>query len=317
MQTGNKLVLLLQINDTHLAEISPGSRTPGYCFDILTKLEWCVRLAEQHKVDAIVHTGDWFHSKYAHKTPYWLINKVIGIIKRSGKLWLTIPGNHDYPPGFGDLTRQPYWTLVASGAVVDVSHTPYGFSDGTVVGGVEYTDEHVVTKIHNRWDMFDGPKPSVLVLHQLIEDGEEKRPYEFIDAQDLKGLARVVLYGHVHEDHGAYAIGKTYFCNPGALSRGSLAEGDLKRSPQVALVDVRPDISIQLFDVPHRSVEECYLLDKVERKKLISTDVESFVSAVEQTQFSALSFDNVKRLLEEVEDVDVRKVCLAIWDNVA
>ena len=311
------MVLILQINDSHLAENPPGSRTIGYCSEILCKLEWCVRFAKQHKVDAIVHTGDWFHSKYAHKTPYWLINKVIGIIKESHKLWLTIPGNHDYPPGFGDLTRQPYWTLVASGAVLDVSRTPYSFSDGTVIGGMEYTDEHVVVKIHKRWDIFDGPSPDILVLHQLIEPGIEDRVYEFINANELEGLARVILYGHVHDDHGAYKIGKTSFSNPGALSRGSLSEGDLKRSPQVALIDVSPDISIQFFEIPHKPIEECYLLDKVERRKLINADIDSFVSAVEQTRFSALSFDNVRKLAEDVEDEDVREVCLSIWDSMS
>ena len=308
--------LLLQINDTHLAESPPGSRTTGYCMEILCKLEWCVRLAEQHNVDAIVHAGDWFHSKYAHKTPYWLINKVIDIIKGSKRLWLTVPGNHDYPPGFGDLTRQPYWTLVASGAVIDVPRTPYRFNDGTIVGGVEYIDEHAATKILKRWDMFDGPSPAVLILHQLIEPQKLGQVYEFIEANELEGLARVILYGHVHEDHGVYKIGETHFCNPGALSRGSLSEGDLKRAPQVALINVSSDISIQLFDVPHKPVEECYLLDKVERRKLIKADIESFVSAVEQTRFSALSFDNVRKLAEDIEDEETREVCLSIWDNV-
>ena len=311
------MALLLQINDSHLAETPPGSRTTGYCFDILCKLEWCVRLAERLKVDAIVHTGDWFHSKYAHKTPYWLINKVIDIIEKSHRLWLTVPGNHDYPPGFGDLTRQPYWTLVASGVVTDISRTPYYFSDGTLIAGVEYIDEQAVLKIHKRWDMFDGPSPAVLVLHQLIEPREEGQVYEFINASELEGLAKVILYGHVHEDHGVYKIGETHFCNPGALSRGSLSEKDLKRSPQVALIDVLPGVSIKLFDVPHKPVEECYLLDKVERRKLINADIDSFVSAVEQTQFSALSFDNVRKLAEAVEDEDVREACLAIWNNVA
>ena len=310
-------MLLLQINDSHLAETPPGSRTPGYCMEMLCKLEWCIRFAEQHKVDAIVHTGDWFHSKYAHKTPYWLLNKVIEIIKKSRKLWFTIPGNHDYPPGFGDLTRQPYWTLVASGAVIDISRTPYRFADESIVDGVEYIDEHAATKILKRRDIFDGPKPVVLVLHQLIEPGDVVRPYEFIDANELEGLARVILYGHVHEDHGAYKIGETCFSNPGALSRGSLSEGDLKRSPQVALIDIGQDVNIQLFEVPHKPIEECYLLDKVERKKLINTDVESFVSAVEQTRFSALSFDNVRKLAEDIEDEGVRGACLEIWNSVA
>lgn len=310
------MVSILQINDSHLAENPPGSRTVGYCSDIFCKLEWCARLAVEHGVDAVVHTGDWFHSKYAHKTPYWLINKIIKLVKGNGRPWLTIPGNHDYPPGYGDLTRQPYWTLVESGAVIDVSYTPYRFDDGTVVAGVGYTDEQFVPKIHQLWNMFDGAMPSVLVLHQLIEPGEESRPYEFIRPTELEGLARVILYGHVHEDHGAYRIGKTRFCNPGALSRGSLSEMDLRRSPKVALIDVGPHINMQLFEVPHRPVEECYLLDKVERRKLINTDVDSFVSAVEQTQFSALSFGGVQNILREIKDEDVREVCLEIWDNV-
>lgn len=53
----------------------------------------------------------------------------------------------------------------------------------------------------------------------------------------MPSTSGVVYYGHIHENHGAYRSAGMWFCNQGAISRGSLHESTLKRAPGVTLYD--------------------------------------------------------------------------------
>jgi len=308
---------ILQINDPHFSEVPPSSRTATYCLDVLNKFEWALKFAVHQQVDDIICTGDWFHSKLAHRTPHWLVNKLLTMLREilcrpEHPYVLSIPGNHDFPPGFGDLNRQPYQTLVAADLVKDIADNPIIATDGTVIVGCAYKDENAFAHIMN---VAAKHKPTVLVLHQQIEAPGCSQPFDFLPAEKLAGAAPFILYGHVHVVHGTYQVGDTIFCNPSNISRGSIAEADVLRIPQVALIDTSTR-QVECVAIPHRPAAEVFLLDKVERRKTISMDIAAFVENIEQTQFVALSHEVVRDRLAAIEDVDVRDECLNIWDNV-
>lgn len=312
---------LLQLNDPHLSETPPSSRTAFYCMEVLDKLAWVLAKARELHVDVLICTGDWFHSKIAQRTPYWLINRLLRMLADEPYQILSIAGNHDFPPGFGDLDRQPYNTLIASGLVCDIHDKVFTCGDGTDIVGCRYHDQDAFAHILN---MVAKYKPDVLVLHQQIEPPGSTQIFEFIPADKLVGVAKLVLYGHVHDYHGIYDVtvegftippAVTTFSNPGNISRGSIAERDLKRTPSVAFFDTATG-EREVIGIPHKPIEEVFLLDKIERRKMISLDIERFVETVEQTQFVALSHDVVRGRLLQIEDAGVRTSSIDIWDQV-
>ncbi len=314
---------IIQINDPHFSDVAPASRSTSYCEDILTKFAWCLKYAAEKKADYVICTGDWFHSKVAHRVSHHLVNRVLKIIWDSKIEIVTIPGNHDYPPGFGDMSRQPYETIARLSLMYDCSdkrYLPGRFGEVVGFGYMDDVDEYVDKVSH----FCSGEKPRIVVLHQQVEPlGAPEQPFSYIPAERLvpifkKAGVKLCLYGHVHDNHGIYGVDGVMFCNPGSVSRGSISERDVKRAPCLAdiLIGEDGEPSIELIEIPHRPPEDVFLFDKVERKRTLGVDIEQFMGAIQATSFKQITANSVSEHLRKVEPEGVRNACMEIWDGI-
>jgi len=310
------MLRIVQINDPHFSDVPPASRSTSYCEDILTKFEWCLKYAVDKKASYVVCTGDWFHSKVAHRVSHHLVNRIIDVIRKAGVEVLTIAGNHDFPPGYGDMERQPYNTLTST---PHVHHCSKRLGDIIGFSYMDDVDEYV------KWIDHESSKlRSVVILHHQIEPlGAPEQPFPYIPAEKLvpifrKAGVKLCIYGHVHDNHGIYGVDGVMFCNPGSISRGSIAERDVKRAPCLADIQIEEDgePSIELIEIPHKPPEDVFLFDKVERKRTLGVDIEQFMDAIQATSFKQINANTVSEHLRKVEPEGVRNACLEVWDGI-
>ena len=262
-----------QINDPHLAATPPAGRTASYESDILAKLAWCIEHANYRQADAVVISGDAFHSKRASATPHLLVQRARAILNGAECPVYLIEGNHDQAHG-GALDGQAILSLVG-----DNVRMLYGDAPDGVICGIPWD---------NRMEGPDGVaflageiaacSAPLVFAHAPIS----LRPYPFgpeaqgwLLAADLVPLlpehVRLVAHGHMHNGHHVdqwarderavnkridgimWAYPDLTFSNPGALARATLSTDDVTRRPMVA--DITYDDATGTVEVRYVEVE--------------------------------------------------------------
>ena len=236
----------LAIGDIHLADRPPSIRTETYTQDILDKIEHATQIAVEQKCEAIVCAGDVFHIKSASRNSHALVQRTGEVLRKAGLPVLIVPGNHDLQQDRLDsLRKQPLGTL-AKMQGIDLLIGPH---PEFPLFGLPYLHDWQALlvpwmKKYRAWaDEQKGEDFDfwpLMVTHAPIFPPGEEPPYEFISADQWAGLMEGkgdVYSGHIHDPHGAYRVGGVWFCNMGAISRGSLHEKTLKRVPRVSIWD--------------------------------------------------------------------------------
>ena len=247
------LVKALLIGDIHLSVRPPSLRHSTYVDEILDKVAWCVQLAASRKVDVIISAGDVFHVKSPSRTTHGLVQRTHEVLTAADIPVLVVPGNHDMQHDRLDsLDSQPLGALCRMRGIemligghesLPVFGLPYlqNWADdlyGWMAQWQEFADKHWLGQ-----DEFP-----LLVTHAPIFPSDEDPPYETIDAADwaeLMGNKGAVYHGHIHTPSGFYVEGGVWLANMGALSRGSLHESSLKRTPAVTLYDSERSLGLQ------------------------------------------------------------------------
>ena len=228
----------LAINDIHTSDRSPRYRTEAYNDDVFAKLVAATNPERVGKYDFIIVTGDLFHNPRPSKVSHALVNRWLTWLDTLTCPILMVGGNHDLASGrIESLPKQPLGTLTHHRSVdmlIDGVVENFIFNDQEItVAGVSWNyaadAEYIKARLPGKVD--------VLVLHVPLE--HQGNPHYFtIHPKDLTDLARVVVYGHGHISDKPFTLGGTLFVNPGALSRGSIAEDDAKHKPMIAAVNI-------------------------------------------------------------------------------
>lgn len=228
-------VRVLIINDVHLSDRPPSIRTETYAHDILDKLRYTQLIARDNDVDQVVFTGDVFHVKTPSRTSHWLVQQMCEIIKGYELPVGIVPGNHDISHDRREsLERQPLGVLYKAGAHELVGSWGYTF-------GIPWLQdwEAELPAWMERWQRASVP---LMVTHAPIVPHGQTRPFEVIDSAvwaEMMVRPGDVVHGHMHSPDGSYKVenehGVFWFSNEGALSRGSIHEETLSRSPAVSI----------------------------------------------------------------------------------
>lgn len=284
-----KLTLL---GDLHLNSTPPSPyRTSSYCDDILAKLQAAIDISSSFDdLDGIISLGDFFHTPNPQKTPHWLVNEALDILSTSIYPFFIVTGNHDVV--MRDLSRldnQPLGVILRAENVHSLHGRPTAEFEGFDVVGLPYVDNL------DDWNQFlEGAHigPDTLVCaHASIFPVGEMPLFEAISAEDMSALIpdmRYCAYGHIHNipKKGAYyRAGTAWFCNRGALSRGSLHAENLTRVPGITLFDSsNPDEPFTSIDLPHKPASEVFLLDQKELEVASNARVEGFLESLEEVE---------------------------------
>jgi hypothetical protein len=187
--------------------------------------------------------------------------------------------------------------VFASGAITmldgwaeDEEHPIYG-----VPWLMTYDDVNVDEALQ-QYRVYDVHAPHRLVVtHAPLYPPGRELPYEnypAADWADAMGNTGTVHYGHVHEPHGCYRVNSVTFSNCGALSRGSLTESNLNRTPSVAIWDSTTGL-ISHHELRAKPASEVFRLAEAMEKRAAGVTLNTFLDAVEATQLDVTSTDSV------------------------
>lgn len=298
----------LIIGDVHLSDRPPSIRTDDYTDDIFAKLEYAVDKAKDESVDCIIQAGDLYHIKAPSRTSHELVQRTADLFNAPGvPPVLVVPGNHDMQHDrIESLPKQPLGTLGKTPNVTILM----GQHPTLPVFGVPFL--HSYQELLRPWlekfkkakadyaklqfeEGTQAPTEHLLVTHApIFPDGDEP-PYDFITASDWASIQETgaCYYGHIHDPHGEYTTGGVWFCNQGALSRGSLHEKTLARKPAVTLYDSDALGLFTRIEVPHRPIAQVFRMHEKESADQKQERVATFLEGIEKTELNGLSLEEV------------------------
>lgn len=281
--------------------------------DDLEQLLWqSVEIAHGYRVAAVVWAGDVFHSKAPSRTSHALVKRIAKIGQAYGVPWYIVPGNHDMSNDLlsSVLLAQPLAGLLdwKDGASLLIGRSPrqpelYGvpwlqdWSDESVSGALEAW----------RQDEYAG-RHGLVVTHAPLYPPGTELPYEFYPpgkwAAAMEGHG-ACYYGHVHEYHGVWADSGVVFCNPGALSRGSLHEHNRTRRPSVVIWDsTTPTGAANQFEIiplDAKPAEEVFRLRQQQEVVDSHISLDSFVASISGTTLGMLSAEAVHQRIQQMQ----------------
>lgn len=285
----------LLVGDVHLADRPPSVRTDTYTDDILAKVRWCAEYANQQQLDAVIYLGDIFHIKTPTRNSHNLVLRTAEAMQiYRGETWI-VPGNHDLSQDRLDsLDSQPLGTLALASRI----QLAMGYIPELDVAAIPYMDdlEAFTQRCAASAGDIDIHAPSLIVTHQSIFPPGENPPYPHLKADELAAHwgSTPLAYGHIHDQHGFYQANGVWFCNNGAISRGSLHEETVKREPKVTIFDSKasacPFISV---DVPHKPAEEVFRLAEVVEQEQRAERLDAFLERVDGVTLTSLSLEAV------------------------
>lgn len=269
----------ITFTDIHLADKNPASRKDNYLESIFNKLEQARAICEERKVDVAICAGDIFHLKTPMKNSHYLVSQTVSLLKRFPCPVLSIYGNHDIrQDNISTLTKQPFYTLVKSGAVHYLEEEFYNNKTIRIFGmdyvsNPDYADFNKENK---------GEKVQICVAHvnasSKFDDLFGERVYTY---QELsKTSPDVFVFGHYHPDQGIEVITGKHFINVGSLSRGSLKKDELSRIPNLGYIEVDDSFNIKCEKIPLTvlSSDEIFDLEQKEKEDQEQEEIESFIT---------------------------------------
>lgn len=247
---------ILYFTDTHIRGNSPRSRKDDFPATIRRKMEEIVEIAREHKVDYVLHGGDVFdhpnlspavvgdfaslfrgfgvpvyaiagnHDVYAHN-PITLPRTMLGLLDAFGTLQLV----HE-----GDRIK-----LEKDGLIVQLSGQPFHYDldkrDVTLDYAVknEIQADYCIHMAHSM--LVDRPLPDS-VAHTLVSQ-----------LWELESDVDVLLSGHYHAGFPIQHREGRYVINPGAVSRVNNHISEMRRTPQVVLLELTDHIEVTVVSL--------------------------------------------------------------------
>jgi len=295
--------------DVHLTDKTPASWKGDYPAEIWSNLEQIGALANEHKVDAVLDGGDYFHIKTPSKNPHALNIRTGLIHGQYGCPVYCVEGNHDITyNNLDSIEKQPLGVLYVFNAFRRLREEVFqdeGFQVRVV--GVPYSLKRTVDELRAVQKQ-PGDDFLVAVVHALAGEapppnveGFFKEPvFKYADLITPDG-PDVWAFGHWHQDQGVSHIGGKHFVNQGAVSRGALIHENIKRTPQVALLEFKPEgINIETFPLDVLPPEEVFDFEKKERMEGESRSIEGFIERLQEDA----SFDPTATIEDNVKSLD-------------
>lgn len=300
---------ILFLTDTHLRSSNPKNRKDDFQKTLENKLEEIAQMVDEYEIDFVIHGGDLFDRP---DTSVLTVTKYANIIKKIKKPIYIISGNHDI---FGLNPATLDRTML--GLLGNLNFLNIIRDDDKIilekenirvqVTGKPYTydiDSNVSNYILESVD--SNCNYSINIVHGMLLDKPFIKgiPYTLID-DILETKADITLSGHYHAGFGIIFRNNKYFLNPGSLVRITNSLKEIERIPQVAIITLNKDISIELIPLKvAKSGDE--VLDRTELEKNIYRNER--IMEFKQTIDSALNFEKV-----DINDILIE---VAISENV-
>ena len=292
---------LLFLTDTHIRGTSPRSRTDDYQQTIKRKLLEVKEMVQRNKVDVVLHGGDVFDRPNLSPA---IVRDFVQLFQQFEVPIYAVAGNHDmygHNPSTLDRTMlglldtlgiiqllkegQPI-PLEKDGLLVQLSGQAFHFE----LDHRDRADDYGVTNEI-------GADYCIHIVHGMLVDRPlpEGIAYTLIEQLDLPTAADILLTGHYHAGFPIHQQNGKYIVNPGALARVNNHPSEIRRIPQVVLIELNDSISIELIPLSTAEKGE-NVLDRTYLEQ----------AAYRQSQFA--SFAQEIRAIGNFRSVDIAQV---------
>ena len=304
-------IKILWRTDVHLSDKTPARRTGNWTDDVINKLAWIGRKAEEINADAVLDGGDFFDVKSPTKNSHNLVRRACEVHKKYPCPVYALVGNHDVK--YGDieyLPEQPLGVLFSSEVFLQFGDEEEIIieKDGVkvrIVGipyhGVEYDFDRLKNLKKKDEDYL------LVACHLLARKGKTGSMFENEDIVGYDFLntiseVDVWFFGHWHKDQGITKLKNgSHVVNVGSLTRGALHLDDLDRKPCAVEVIANPkEIKCVRHNVPVLDAEFAF---KVEQALQEKEDLERMVDIVEKMKSISKEGWASMTLKEQVLDI--------------
>jgi DNA repair exonuclease SbcCD nuclease subunit len=291
---------LLLTGDWHLRRTNPARRCDDFRATQVRKVEEVFDIAKRYEVDAVICPGDLFDTSGSDLET---INFYLDLFRTKGWLLYATPGNHDvYGASLNTLGRSAFWTMVAGGVVIPLSHEPVVLGAMSIVGH---------TYMHG------GPVPTppkgsgfkILVTHEMIVENKIWREQEeFVYSYQYLSLNSnwdLILCGHYH---GAFVsvMGDRVIVNPGALVRIKASKADMALRPGVVVFDT-VDRKCEWVHLKAEPAEKVCAVDEKGEIPEPNPLVNEFIRAITPTEDGVPRFGS----LSEIAAAEIKRANLS------
>jgi exonuclease SbcD len=315
---------ILYFTDTHIRGTSPRSRTDDFQLTIRRKIEEVIEIAEREQVDFVLHGGDVFDRPNLSPA---VVREFAQVFRRFRAPIYAIAGNHDiYGHNPSTIERTMLGLLDAFGTIRLISNGQKVKleKDGLVVqlSGQPFHYDLDKREVHLDYHVENECEAAYCIhmVHGMLVDRAlpDGVPHTMVgdvwcDAVDI------LLSGHYHAGFPLQHRAGKYIVNPGALARINNHPSEIKRMPQVALIELGESIQISL--IPLRSAtsgEEVLDRSYIEKNMYRQEQLASFVQQIRSaTDFQAVDvmdiIDEISRLNgidEEVKFEAQRRIAI-------
>lgn len=296
---------ILLCGDIHLSDRPPSSCTDDYLEDLFVILEHTVDKVRELGVDAVVWSGDVFHSKQPSRTSHSTVQRAIDVVQSYPVPLYIVPGNHDMlHDRFDSISvSQPLGVLFKAGAIL---LNGWDVDNDLPIYGVPWNQKWEDSVVEEVLSSFSGSSreisTSLVIAHApLYPKGKELEweNYPVDSWASAMGGKGYCFYGHVHDAHGIYRESGVTFCNLGAITRGSLHESELSRKIQLALWE--QDSGFTPIDVPHKPADQVFRL--MEKRELQDTQarLDDFLASVDEASIEITSVESVMQHVRSLQ----------------
>lgn len=308
------MIRLLWRTDVHCCDQTPSSRTDDWPETVLGKLSEVGEIARTHNCDAVIDGGDFWNDKTPIRTSHRMVTRVAEVHSRYPCQVYGNVGNHDVRLGqLSNLAESPLETLFAAGVFRRLydEHELVLEREGVKVRvvGVPY---HGPRYDLDRFRRIKRGNEDWLICaaHVLAspQGGEMFKNEDILGYSDLPELmpdVDVMCFGHWHKDQGITPVGNKFVVNVGSLTRGSLTQDNLDRTPGVVVMGFWPrstNIPPALEFVPLRvrPASEVFDVDRRAQEELRATTIDAFVDSVKRELHSS-SHRSYSEIIDDME----------------
>ena len=277
------------VGDNHISDKQPANRIDNYLQATLNKLNDCIDLGIEHKVDALILLGDLFDRREEGPEARNGALKVL-MRERNFPVYITV-GNHDINNSY-ELDQTSLGTLIEAGVLLKE----------------DYVEELGIAFAHFHPDLDKSILNNFLTTQDAViwschaSISDQKAFYEeysvLFEEIGIHPNTSLVVSGHIHHPMRQLREDGKLFINPGAIGRRSANKDNLSRDLKILLLEY--DLSGKIYTEEYlplpsaRPYNEVFNMELITETKAERESVKNFVKTVIQIKSNSWSHNSLE-----------------------
>ncbi|WP_205672102.1 metallophosphoesterase family protein [Ammoniphilus sp. YIM 78166] len=298
------MIRFLYLTDTHIRGTSPANRLDHFPDTLKRKLNEAVDLANQFKVDAVLHGGDVFDVPSPSPS---VVGEFLSIFTRLNCPLYGIIGNHDvfaHNPQTLDRTMLGLANRLGIIRIIHPGERIYVEKEGT---RVQLTGQHFHVDLDRRDPTLDycitkeNADIAIHMVHGMLMDRRfiEGVAHTIID-QIVGTEADMTLCGHNHLGFRDTERDGKIFLNPGGFVRLSNHPAEMARRPQMVLIEIE-NAKLKYRKIPLQSAPKGdEVLDRSKGEEAIYREQKLNAIVDEIKQAGQFQYANIHDIIEQL-----------------